>query len=148
MLTLVRREFIVDVPLDVAWDHLARVEHWPNWAKHIKRVVLTPPGPLTARSEGKFVLSNGVRSAFRMVAFKPPASWKWMGPFLWLTVHYDHRFEKVDERRTRLVWTVAAEGAGVAIFGRLFAAIYNRNLDRAIPRLVAEMQLTTPELAP
>jgi len=26
---LVARAFVVDVPLDVAWDHLARVEQWP-----------------------------------------------------------------------------------------------------------------------
>lgn len=140
MRTLVRREFTVEVPIEAAWEHLARVERWPSWAKHIRRAVLTPPGALTARSEGEFVLGNGVRSRFQMTEFTPPAGWKWRGPFLWLTIDYDHRFEKVGDRRTRLVWTVDAEGPGVAVFGRLFGAIYSRNLDRAIPRLVAEVE--------
>ena len=62
------------------------------------------------------------------------------GPFLWLTIDYANRFEKVGDRRTRLEWTVEAEGRGVAVFGRLSRAIYSRNLDRAIPGLVAEME--------
>jgi len=32
------------------------------------------------------------------------------------------------------------EGFGVGVFGTLFAAIYAVNLDRAIPRLVAEVE--------
>jgi len=34
---LVRREFTVDVPVQRAWDHLANVNAWTSWAKHIKR---------------------------------------------------------------------------------------------------------------
>jgi hypothetical protein len=33
MKVLIRREFIVDVPVERAWEHLARVEAWPSWAK-------------------------------------------------------------------------------------------------------------------
>ena len=35
---------------------------------------------------------------------------------------------------------VDGEGFAVKVFGRLFAAIYARNLDRAIPRLIAELE--------
>jgi hypothetical protein len=34
MPTLINRAFVVDVPLEIAWHHLARVEAWPRWAKH------------------------------------------------------------------------------------------------------------------
>jgi hypothetical protein len=74
-----------------------------------------------------------------MLEFRPGQNWKWAGPFLWLTVHYDHRFEVVDASRTRLTWVVEAEGFGVAFFGRLFAAVYSRNVDKAIPALVSSM---------
>ena len=140
MLTLVHRQFVVNVPLQAAWNHLTQVERWPTWARHIKRVELHPDGPLTPTSEGTFVLSNGAKSTFRMTEFNPPKDWKWRGPFFWLTIDYDHRFEKLDEEKTRLIWTVKAEGFGVGGFGRLFGLIYNRNLNRAIPRLVAEME--------
>lgn len=135
-----KREFVVKVPLKRAWKHLAEIERWPSWARHIKRIELRPPGALGAQSSGVIHLRNGVRSTFRMVEFDPPWRWRWTGPFLWLTVGYDHRFEPVDANSTRLVWTVAVSGLGANTLGRLFAWIYQRNLDRAIPRLIAEMK--------
>jgi len=38
MILLIHREFIVNARLEVAWQHLARVERWPSWAKHIKHL--------------------------------------------------------------------------------------------------------------
>jgi hypothetical protein len=122
-----------------AWRFLARVEDWPRWARHIRRIDVSPPGEVGPHSSGCIVLRNGIRSTFRMSDFRPEESWKWVGPFLWLTVHYDHQFDPVAPERTRLTWDVEAEGFGVAIFGRLFAAVYSRNLDRAIPVLVSSI---------
>ncbi|MCI0694143.1 SRPBCC family protein [candidate division KSB1 bacterium] len=139
MLTLIHREFTVDLPLDAAWHHLAQIERWPSWAKHIKNVELVPAGELTASTRGKFHLANGIKSEFRMTELNPPHNWKWAGPFLWLRIEYDHCFEAIDRQRAKLTWIVRAEGVGVALFGRLFGMIYNRNLDRAIPNLIAEM---------
>jgi hypothetical protein len=139
MLRLIHREFVVDAPLHIAWQHLAQVERWPSWARHITSVELDPPGDLTRQSGGAFRLRNGIRSTFKMVALNPLKSWKWVGPFLWITVHYDHIFEPIDDQHTRLTWLVDAEGFAASIFGRLYAAIYNRNLDRAIPSLIAEI---------
>ena len=84
-------------------------------------------------------LSNGIKSAFTMTEFNPHRNWKWVGGFLWLTVHYDHRFEALTPVRTRLTWSVEAKGFGVSVFGKLFAKIYNKNLNRAIPLLIEEM---------
>lgn len=140
MLKLVAREFTVDVSVDRAWDHLARVEHWTSWAKHIKQVTLEPSGPLTQTSAGAFRLAGGARSTFRMEIYEPPKRWQWVGRFLTIQVHYDHRFEPVDSEHTRLIWIVTAEGPGSATLGRLFGAIYARNLDRAIPNLQAELR--------
>ena len=139
MVTLLRREFTVNAPLEASWQHLARVGDWPSWAKHIRRVELTPAGTLGAGSEGVIHLSNGIRSAFRVTEFSPPHNWKWVGRFLWLTVQYDHRFEPVDLRRTKLTWVVEAEGFGASVFGKLFAKVYNKNLDRAVPALVEQL---------
>ena len=136
----VRREFVVDVPLIGAWEHLARVEQWPSWARHIKEITLLPPGPLTADSEGVFRLAGGMRSTFRMEAYEPPRRWQWVARFATTKVHYDHRFEPEDDRRTRLIWVVEVGGPGAAVLGRLFGAVYGRNLDRAIPRLQAELR--------
>ncbi len=143
MITLIRREFVVAASLQSAWEHLARVEDWPNWAGHIKRIDLDPPGAITADSSGVIHLKFGPASAFRMVEFNPQRNWKWVGRFLWLTVHYDHIFEPQGER-TKLTWVVACEGFGASVIGRLFALIYNRNLNKAIPNLIAEIQQSSP----
>src|SRR5437588_5109313 len=139
MVTLIQREFTVGVPLQRAWDHLARLEQWPSWAPHIKRIELQPPGAIGQQSTGVIHLTNGMKPVFRMTEFDPPRNWKWVGAFLWLTVIYDHRFEPLDADHTQLIWIIEAEGFGASILGRLFAWIYRRNLERAIPRLVAEM---------
>ena len=144
MTTLIRREFVVDAPVEAAWGYLARVAAWPSWAGHIKRIDLDPPGEITADSSGVIHLKFGPASAFRMVEFNPPHNWKWVGRFLWLTVHYDHIFESQGER-TLLIWIVACDGFGAAVIGRLFALIYNRNLDKAIPNLVAEIDRRSGE---
>lgn len=143
MITLLEREFTVNVGLQRAWDHLARIEHWPSWAPHIKKIELQPPGELGPQSTGVIHLTNGITSAFRMMEFNRPQNWKWVGPILWLTIIYDHRFEPLDDEQTRLTWTVQAEGFGARVLGPLFARIYRGNLDKAIPRLIGEMN-TSP----
>ncbi|HET9729552.1 MAG TPA: SRPBCC family protein [Acidimicrobiia bacterium] len=143
MREFVSRTFVVDVPLRTAWDHLARVEDWPAWAKHIKRVKLSPSGALTADSAGAFVLSGGVRSTFRMEAFDPPRRWQWVGPLMTARLHYDHQFEAVDDAHTRLTWTVTADGPLAALVTRIASPIYARNLDRAIPNLQRELVRTS-----
>jgi hypothetical protein len=37
------------------------------------------------------------------------------------------------------VWTVTADGLGESSLGRVFGAIYARNLDKAIPNLQNEL---------
>ena len=143
MRELVRREFTVDVPVQRAWDHLANVDAWTSWAKHIKRVTLNPSGPLTDNSAGTFRLAGGARSTFRMEEYEPPRRWQWVGRFLTADVHYDHRFEPIDDGNTRLMWTVNADGPGESSLGRVFGAIYARNLDRAIPNLQRELHPTS-----
>ena len=135
---LLRTSFEVAAPIQTAWDHLSRVEQWTSWAFHIKRVELGPPGALTAESVGRFHLSNGVKSSFVMRIFEPPHRWLWSGPFLWMQVHYDHLFEALPDGRTRLTWIIEGEGFGISLFGRLFASIYRRNLEKAVPRLQSE----------
>jgi hypothetical protein len=146
MITLLRREFTVELPLQKAWQHLARVEQWPSWAKHIRQVELLPPDELGPGSTGRLHLNTVVKSGwpgsiakFTVTEFSPSHNWKWVAGFLWLTCHYDHRFEELSPTQTRLTWVIEAQGFGKSVIGRLFARIYSKHLDRAIPLLVHEM---------
>lgn len=140
MSTFINRTFVVDVPLETAWHHLAHVEAWPSWARHIKAIELTPPGEVTPQSRGVLHLSNGMKTSFQMQEFRPLEHWKWVGSLLWLTIFYDHIFLAVTNEQTQITFRVAAEGWGTPLFGRLFAAVYNRNLNTAIPRLIHEFK--------
>ena len=137
---LLQRRFTVKAPVEKAWAHLARISEWPGWARHIRRIDLTPAGALTLQSEGVIRLTNGVHSTFGMKELNPGVNWRWAGRFLWLTVDYDHRFYPLTAEQSEIEFVLDGEGLGVGVFGPLFAAIYAVNLDRAIPRLVAEVE--------
>jgi len=145
MVTLIDREFTVNVTRERAWDYLARLDLWPTWAPHIKYIATQPQGELRPNSSGVIHLANGMKSTFKMEEFNPPHNWKWFGPFLWLTVHYDHRFESVNSNQTRVRFVLDANGFGVGFFGRLFAMIYRRNLEKSIPLLVQAMERAHPK---
>ena len=140
MVTLIDREFTVNASLEKAWQHLARVDQWPTWAHHIKHIELNPPGELNPQASGFIHLANGIKSTFRMTEFNAYRNWKWVGPFLWLTVEYDHRFKSLNDHQTQLRFVLEASGFGVGLFGRLFAKVYRRNLEKAIPLLVKEIE--------
>jgi uncharacterized membrane protein len=137
----IRREFVVDVPLEQAWAHLARVEAWPSWAKHIKSVTVEPPGELAPSTVAVFRLTNGMKARFAVTEYVPKSHWKWISKFLWLTIDFDHRFEPIDHDRTKMQFIIEAKdlGFGRFVLGKLYAAIYSKNLDKAIPNLVAEI---------
>ena len=136
----IQRTFVVDVPLETTWHHLAHVESWPSWAKHIKRVELTPSGEVTPLSKGNLHLRNGLTVTFQMQAFRQFEHWRWVGPLLWLTISYDHTFTPLTSQQTQLAFLVSMEGWGVPLFGRFFAAVYQRYLDRALPQLIGEFE--------
>ena len=136
MITLIDREFSVNASQENAWQYLARLDLWPTWAHHIKRIEIRPKGELGPHSSGVIHLANGIKSTFQMTEFNPYRNWKWVGPFLWLTIHYDHQFESAESNHTRLRFVVDASGPGAGSLGRLFAKVYRANLEKAIPRLV------------
>jgi len=136
---LLQREFTVELPLEKAWQHLARVERWPSWAMHIKQVEVQPVGELGLGSTGRMVLTNGLKPAWTVTQFNLYRNWIWVGRFLCLTIYYDHRFEEVNPMQTKITFALEASGFGKSVLGRLFAKIYSKTLDRAIASLVQEM---------
>jgi polyketide cyclase/dehydrase/lipid transport protein len=139
MITLIVREFTVDVGSQHAWEHLARIEQWPSWALHIKEIELVPRGELGPRSTGVIHLANGLKATFRVTEFNPPHNWSWVSRLLWFTVIYDHRFAALDVEHTKMTFVVQATELGARIVGPLFARLYRGNLEKAIPRLIREM---------
>ena len=67
----VKRVFEVDAPLEEAWQRLAEVERWPEWAPHITSVTVSPPGSsvppqaVPCRSSGWGATPSACRSGSR-----------------------------------------------------------------------------------
>ena len=139
MITILNREFVVDAAIEIAWAHLAKMEEWPSWAKHIKDVKLFPSGDISHNSVGSLKLTNGIDSEFRVTEFQLHQNWKWRGPFLWMRMEYDHRLEPLGYDKTKFTWIIEGEGIGVSTIGRVFAWQYKRNLNKAIPLLQHEI---------
>jgi len=139
MITILNCEFVVDASIETAWVHLAKIEEWPSWARHIKDVKLWPSGDISHNSVGSLRLTNGIESEFRVTEFQLHQNWKWIGPFLWMRMEYDHRFEPLGYDKTKFTWIIEGEGIGASTIGRVFAWQYKRNLDKAIPLLQHEI---------
>ena len=139
MITILNCEFVVDASIDIAWNHLANIEEWPSWARHIKEVKLSPLGDISHNSVGSLRLTNGIESEFRVTEFQLHQNWKWIGPFLWMSMEYDHRFEPLGDDKTKFTWIIEGEGIGSSTIGRVFGWLYKRNLNKAIPLLQLEI---------
>lgn len=131
----VRRSFDVPVGVDEAWRRLSEVERWPEWAPHIKRVTLRPPGALGPTSSGTLHLRRLGPTTFRMSVWSPPDRWEWVGGVPGLRIEYDHLFAPAGSDAATLTWVVRLAGPLAPVVRPAFARIYGHNVDRAIPHL-------------
>jgi hypothetical protein len=139
MIDAVRRTFRVDRSLSDAWSRFGQVELWPEWAPHIIAVNLSPAGDLGPTSTGDLRIRLFGRSTFRMTVWEPQRRWVWVAAMPGSTVTYEHRFEPDGEAATTFDWVVFVDGPVAFLVRPLFAAIYGRYVDRAIPRLKSWM---------
>ena len=139
MRRVLERSVTVQASPSSSWNHLIEPAHWPSWAHHIRRVEMTPPGRARLGSTGRVRLKNGTSARQVVVTMEEGRRWRWDGKFLWLDLVYDHVFQATADGGTRVTFTVDGGGIGEGSLGRLFAAVYARNLDKALPNLAAEL---------
>jgi uncharacterized membrane protein YdcZ (DUF606 family) len=75
-----------------------------------------------------------------MIEFDPPRHWKWAGSFLGSQVVYDHIFSQNKPGQTTVRFTVDVGGGVGALLRGIFGRIYRKNLARAVPLLVQEIE--------
>ena len=137
--TAFRKEFVVTVPRDAAWDHFNRATEWPSWASYIKSVELAPPGEIGPTTIGTVALQNGQTTTFHMTAFEPKDHWQWSTSLLWFTLDYDHIFQRVSDLETRIVLHMKVKGFGKSLFAFAIEQMTRSDLDSSIPKLIKEM---------
>jgi hypothetical protein len=141
---MLERTITVDATAAEAWDHLAEPARWPSWARHLRRVEVTPPEPVEVGTKGVVHLRNGTRARQVVTVVDPGHHWRWDGRFLWMALHYDHVFDPAPGGGCRITFSVDAGGPAIGTLGRLFARAYGRQLDRSLPHLVAELNAPSP----
>ena len=140
MKRLLERTFVVEAAAERAWAELLGAERWPRWAQHLRSVQVTPPGPVRPGSSATLKLTNHTTATVRVTEFQDGRRFRWEGSFLWLGLGYDHVIRTDNTGRVHITFTVDGAGIGVDTIGRLFASVYARQLDRAIPRLQVLLQ--------
>ena len=136
MKRLLERTFAVEAAAERAWAELVAAEQWPRWAPHLGSVQVTPPGPVGPGSSATLRLKNRTKASVRVTEFEDGRRFRWEGSFLWMGLGYDH-VVTTDMGEVSITFTVEGAGVGVNTIGPLFASLYARQLDRAIPRLQA-----------
>ena len=137
--TAFRKEFIVSVPRDAAWQHFNRATEWPSWASYIKSVELTPAGEIGPTTVGTVNLQNGQSTTFTMTAFEPKDHWQWSTSMLWFTLDYDHAFQRMSDLETRMVLHMKVKGFGKNLLAFAIDRMASPDLDASIPKLIQEM---------
>ncbi|MFN2556637.1 MAG: SRPBCC family protein [Nitriliruptorales bacterium] len=138
----VREQVVVDRPRSAAWAHLARLEAWPSWAAHIRRMEPSPPGELTASTEVLLHMRAGPRTKMVVTEYDPPTRWVWEGTSYGVTTRFEHRFEELGDGQTRIWFLGWSAGPLSGPGGWMFGKMMHRYLARALPRLKAEMERT------
>src|SRR4029453_4148016 len=134
---LLERTFDVEAPAERAWAELVAAEEWPRWARHLASVQVTPPGPGGPASSATLRLTNRTTASMRVTDSQDGGRFGWGGAVLGRGLGYAHLVTPDEAGRVQITFTVEGAGVGVTTIGRLFAGVYARNLDRAIPRLQA-----------
>ena len=148
--TAFRRQIIVNVPPQVAWDHFSRPEEWRSWlGASGAPTSVTPPGEIGPNTTATF----GNAFTFRMTEFAPYDHWMWSGALGWLTLDYDHIFEPIGDGRTRMVFHQTVTGFGNDVVARLLglatgAGGHQDALNRLADEINSQRAGTSPDAAP
>ena len=79
--TAFRREIVVNVPREIAWEHFSRPMQWRSWLGDTGApTAVTPSDVVGPDTVAKFGDSFG----FRMTQFAPPDHWMWSAKAGWL----------------------------------------------------------------
>jgi hypothetical protein len=135
--TVFRRDIVVNVPREVAWKHFSRPMEWRSWLGDSGAPTSVAPSEVVGPDT---VAQFGDTFAFRMTEFAPPDHWMWSARPGWLTLDYDHVFEPIGERRTRMVFHMTMTGFGSDLLARaLGVATAAGGHAEALQRLADEM---------
>lgn len=140
MKEVLREEVTVDRPNAVAWDHLAQLERWPTWGRHIRRMTPSPPGVLTESTTVILRMRNGARTTMVVTEFDPPRRWVWEGRSFMTLTRFEHKFEPVGDDGTRIWFLAWMSGPLARPMGFMFGRMMKRYLARGFPKLKAEIE--------
>lgn len=66
---MLERSFYVAAAPAVVWRALIDAADWPTWATHLRRVEVTPRGPVGPSSTARLHLTNGTSATVAVTEF-------------------------------------------------------------------------------
>lgn len=132
----VDRSVEVEAPLEQAWHQLAD-----------GAVAPVSDGELGPTSRGALHIERLGRNSFRMSAWQPPTRWEWVGGLPEGRIYYDHRFRVSGPGINTIAVVGRLARTHVTLTRGVFARVYGRKLDLAIPRLLEWLRATASRTA-
>jgi len=121
--------------IEVVWDLLVDVEHWPEtFTRHLRAAHLD--GRLEIGTVG-WVETRfpPLRSSFVVTSVEDGKRWAWRGKVLWLTIDFDHRCESAGSS-CLITLDVNLDGFLGGPCRVLARPVYRRQMERALDLLV------------
>src|SRR5262245_4423377 len=114
-----RRQIVVNVPPRVAWDYFNRPKQWASWLGEAGAPTAVGPSDVVGPDTWATFAGN---FQFRMTVFEPYTHWMWTAHLGPMTVDYDHSFQPINDRQTRMVFHQTVTGFGNDVFAVLLGA--------------------------
>ena len=130
----VDRLVAVDASLTDTWQTLIDAEKWPEWAPHIRKIDVNPPGKIDANSSATIRFTSGRPMHVAVTEFRAGRFFRWTGRFLGSTVSYDYVATAAGQG-SEILFIMEVTGPTARLVSAWLGRTYSRQLDDAIPRL-------------
>lgn len=130
----VDRLVAVDASLTDTWQTLIDAEKWPEWAPHVRKIDVSPPGKVDRNTSATIRFTSGRSMHVVVTEFRPGRSFRWTGRLLGSTVSYDHVATAAGEG-SEILFILEVTGPTAPLVSRWLGRAYGRQLDDAIPSL-------------
>lgn len=141
---IVRREIVIDAPVEKVWEILADIGEWPEW--YTGTAIRKRPKKFEA-NHYFYWKQGGVKIRSRLVKVEKPNILTWVGRVSWLKSIQVWQFQEVGPKKTKVKADESLEGAWISRFTTLEKLNKELNLWLNLLKIRVERKYPSPQPA-
>lgn len=118
----------IDAPAAAVWQLTTDVADWPTMTPTMTRVVRLDDGPMRVGSQARIKQPRQAEAVWTVTRLVDGREFTWQTKRMGLTMTGSHLLEPVGDK-TRNTLTLAVEGRGSVLFGRLFGRMIHSSIE-------------------